>query len=128
MRLILVDTFEHQNKTLSRYLAARQYLDSLRPKLSASELDAILRQIEEEELKGAYIIPIRLLTREQLIQHYNKIEDKYKESFTPYVLRKSKWHRLKIPRVANEYELPKNWKSIVRRAEELQKQGILSAS
>ena len=122
MKLILVDPFEHQNKTLSRYLAARQYLDSLRPKLSASELDAILRKIEEEELKDAYIIPIRLLTREQLIQHYSQIEEKYKENFTPYVLRKSKWHRLRIPRVAEARELPKNWKSIVNHAEKLQKQ------
>jgi len=117
------------DETLARYLAAREYLSSLSPKISESQVSELLRQIEEAELAGgAYIVPIRLLNRKQLIQYYNKMESGYKKSFAPYVLRKSKWHRLRIPtRIFNE-TLPKNWKSIVQHAEGLQKRGILPTS
>jgi hypothetical protein len=115
--------------TMDTYIAAKRYLDSIRPKYTIAEIDAMLRKIEEEELKGpTYIVAIRLMSRKQLISHCQAIEKRYLENFTPYVLKRTKWHRLRIPRVAHEYELPKNWKSIVRHADYLQKQGILPVS
>jgi hypothetical protein len=104
--------------SFDRYIAAKQYLDSLSPKFSQEEIDDALLKIEEHEFVGpTRIVLIPLMSRKQLIAHYQKIEKGYKENFRPYTMRTSKWHRLKIPTLVwDNNTLPKNHKSIVRHA------------
>lgn len=61
--------------SFDRYIAAKQYLDSLSPKYSQEEINDALLKIEEHELIGpTYIVAIRLMSRKQLIAQYEQIK------------------------------------------------------
>lgn len=85
------------------------------------DIDKALGEIEKAELAGAKIFAIRFMSRKQLISHYNKIEKRYKKNFTPYVYRKTKWRRIKIPITIRNGQKPKNWKDIIWYAKNIQK-------
>lgn len=100
-----------------KYLEAKKFLDSLL-RTSLIHIDDVLCKIEAAELKGpTYIIATRLMSRKQLIQHYQKIEHNYKSNYLPYVMKKQRRHRLRIPSVSYDNDiLPKNYKDIIAHA------------